>query len=66
MTARSTVLLFMFSVLVHADTLILRNGDRVNGRWWATDGNVISFVVNDRLERYPRSEVLEVQFSDDR
>lgn len=66
MTMRSIVLLFAFSLCVHADTLILRNGKRVTGRWWATDGSVISFLVNDHLERYSQSEVLEVVFDDER
>jgi hypothetical protein len=66
MTMRSTVLLFILSVSVRADILILRNGSRLTGRWWATDGSVISFAVNGHLERYPRSEVLEVQFSEER
>lgn len=66
MTTRSTVLLFVLSLCVHADTLILRNGKRITGRWWATDGTVISFLVNDHLERYSQSEVLEVVFDDQR
>jgi hypothetical protein len=37
----------------------------VKGRWWATDGNVISFLVIDHLERYSRSEVSEVVFGDE-
>ena len=56
MTMRSTVLLLVLCVSAHADTLILRDGTRVTGRWWATDGSVISFLVNDRLVRYSRSE----------
>lgn len=66
MTMRSAALLFVLCVSVHADTLILRIGKRISGRWWATDGSVISFLVNNRLEHYSRSEVLEVVFSDER
>ena len=66
MTARSAVLILLLAVSAHADTLILRNGMRVIGRWWATDGKEISFLVdNSRLERYARSEVLEVVFGDE-
>lgn len=65
MTLRSTVLLIVLGVSAHADTLILRNGTRVTGRWWATDGKVISFLVNRQLERYAQSEVLEVVFGDE-
>jgi hypothetical protein len=66
MTMWSTILLFIICVSVHADTLILRNGKRVKGRWWSTDGSVISFLVADHLEWYPRSEVLEVVFGDEK
>ncbi len=62
MTVRSSVLLLVLCLSAHADTLILRNGTRVTGRWWAADADVISFLVNDRLERYARSEVREVVF----
>jgi hypothetical protein len=62
MTIRSSLLLLVLSVSAHADTLILRNGTRVTGRWWATDASLISFLVNDHLERYSRSEVSEVVF----
>jgi hypothetical protein len=65
MTMRSTVLLVLLGVSAHGDTLILRNGTRVTGRWWATDGKVISFLVNNRLEWYSRSEVVEVVFGDE-
>jgi len=65
MTLRSIVLLIVLGVSAHADTLILRNGTRVTGRWWATDGKVISFLVSRQLERYAQSEVLEVVFGDE-
>ena len=66
MTMWSTILLFILCVSVHADTLILRNGKRVTGRWWSTDGSVISFLVTDHLEYYPRSEVVEVVYGDEK
>lgn len=59
---RSIVLLFALSIPAHADTLVLRSGTRVAGRWWAADGDVISFLVNNRLARYSRSEVAEIVF----
>jgi hypothetical protein len=62
MTMRSSVLLLTLWGSAHADTLVLRNGTRVVGRWWATDGKVISLLVNDHLERYSQSEVSEVVF----
>ena len=65
MRTRSALLLILLSVSAHGDTLILRNGMRVTGRWWATDGNVISFLVNSHLEHYSRSDVVEVVFGNE-
>jgi hypothetical protein len=62
MTMRAALLLILLGMSAYGDTLILRNGTRVTGRWFATDGNVISFLVNNRRERYSRSEVAEVVF----
>jgi hypothetical protein len=64
MTMRSFVLLFTVWASADADKLILRNGTRVPGRWWATDDKAISFLVNDRLEWYSRPDVSEVIFGD--
>ena len=64
MTARFSVVLLLLGLTAHADTLVLRNGTRVSGRWWAADAKVVSFLVNDHLEFYPRSDVSEVLFSD--
>jgi hypothetical protein len=61
-TMRSIFLLFVLFASAQADTLILRNGARVTGRWWASDADVINFLVNGRLEQYPRPEVAEVVF----
>lgn len=65
MTARSIAILFLLAALAHADTLVLRNGMRIKGRWWATDGKVISFLVNNRLESYSKTEVVEIVFGDE-
>ena len=62
MTMRLSALLLVLWLSAHGDTLILRNGSRVTGRWWATDADVISFLVNNHLERYTRLEVREVVF----
>ena len=64
MTARFFVLLLLLGATAHADTLILRNGTRVSGKWWATDSKVVSFLVNDHLEFYPRPDVSEVIFGE--
>ena len=62
MTARFPALLLLLGVTVHADTLVLRNGTRISGKWWATDTKVVSFLVNDHLEFYARPDVSEVVF----
>lgn len=62
MKTRSGALFLVLWWSAHADTLTLRNGTRVTGRWWATDADVVSFLVNDHLERYERSEVTQVVF----
>jgi len=62
MTVRCAALLLVLALSSGADTLILRNGTQVTGRWWATDAKVISFLVDDRLEFYPRPDVSEIVF----
>jgi hypothetical protein len=62
MRVRFAALILLLGVSSHADTLVLRNGMRVSGKWWATDAKVVSFLVNDHLEFYPRTDVSEVIF----
>ena len=64
MTARFSVVLLLLGVTAHADTLVLRNGTQIPGRWWATDAKVVSFLVKDHLEFYPRPDVSEVLFGE--
>jgi len=64
MTARFSVVLLLLSLIAHADTLVLRNGTQISGRWWATDAKVVSFLVKDHLEFYPRPDVSEVLFGE--
>ena len=62
---KSIALLVFLAISAHADTLVLRNGMRIIGRWWATDGKVITFLINNRLEYFSKSEVVEVVFGDE-
>jgi len=62
---KSIALLFLLAFSAHADTLVLRNGMRIKGRWWATDGKVITFLINNRLESYSKTEVVEIVFGDE-
>jgi hypothetical protein len=64
MTARALAVLLLLCSAAGADTLVLRNGNRITGRWWATDADLVHFLVNGHLERYARSEVSEVVFGD--
>ena len=64
MTARFSILLLVLGISVHADTLILRNGTRVSGRWWAIDTKTVSFLVKDHLEFYARADISEIVFGD--
>jgi hypothetical protein len=61
---RSLVLLSLFCFAVRADTLVLRNGTRIDGRWWATDADTVHFLVNGHLEHYARPDLSEVIFGD--
>ena len=64
MTARCAALFIVLALCSRADTLILRNGTRVAGQWWSTDAKTVSFLVNDHLEFFPRTDVTEVVFGD--
>jgi hypothetical protein len=63
MIARVAIL-FAVLAAAHADTLILKDGTNVKGRWWSLDANEIHFLVNNQLEHYPRSSVSAVTFGD--
>jgi hypothetical protein len=45
-------------------TLILKDGTRVTGKWWAIDAGQIHFLVNNQLQHYARSQVLAVTSGD--
>jgi len=45
-------------------TLILKDGTRVTGKWWAIDAGQIHFLVNNQLQHYPRSDVSAVTSGD--
>ena len=62
---RLVVPLLIISLCACADTLILRSGERISGRWWATDAKVVSFLVDGHLESYPSSDVSEVIFGEE-
>lgn len=44
------------------NSLILRDGTRVTGRWWSLDAGYVHFLVNNQLQHYSRSDVVAVTF----
>ncbi len=59
-----TAALFLTAGLAAADTLVLRDGRRVEGRLAGVHGDVIEFEKtgwNQRLERYDRSDVDRIE-----
>lgn len=62
MTGRVTTLFLALLVSAQADTLILRDGTHVTGRWWSADAAQIHFLVNNQLQHYPRADVSVVNF----
>ena len=64
MTIRASVLLLSLALTARADTLILKDGTHVTGRWWSIDANQVHFLVNNQLQHYPRPDVSAVTFGD--
>jgi hypothetical protein len=44
------------------NSLFLKDGTHVAGRWWSIDATDMHFLVNDQLQHYPRSAVSGVTF----
>jgi len=63
MIARFTMLALALLVAVEADTLRLRNGAAVTGTWLGGTAGEVHFMVDDQLRRYPRADVVEVDFT---
>jgi hypothetical protein len=60
---RFTVLTSALLLAGQADTLRLRNGSTVTGSWLGGTTDEVRFMVDDRVQRYPRAEVVEVDFT---
>lgn len=56
-------LLAGFALAAQADTLRLRSGARVNGSYLGGSADEVRFMVNDEVERYPRADVVEIDFA---
>ncbi len=44
------------------NSLFLKNGTHIDGRWWSIDATDMHFLVNDQLQHYPRPDVTGVTF----
>lgn len=44
------------------NTLDLKDGTHVTGRWWSIDATDVHFLVKDQLQHYPRADVTGVTF----
>jgi hypothetical protein len=57
------ILLFLSAaVLIQADTLLLKNGQRIEGTYLGGDARTIKFDAADRITTYAVTEVEDVQF----
>jgi len=46
------------------NSLILKDGTHVTGRWWSIDASDMHFLVNGQLQHYPRPDVSAVTFGE--
>jgi hypothetical protein len=63
MIARITTVILALLAAGQADTLRLRNGDTVTGSWLGGSADEVRFMVDDRVQKYPRAEVVSVDFT---
>jgi len=62
MTRYLSILVFASLVCARAEVLTLRDGTKVTGNWLGGDSKQIRFLVNDQIQKYPPSDVSEVNF----
>jgi len=44
------------------NTLILKDGTQIGGKWWAIDAGNLHFLVDNQLRHYPRGDLAGVTF----
>jgi len=64
MMPRAIALFFVTLLAAQADTLVLKDGTKVQGRWWSADVDQIHFLVDNQLQHYARSQVSSVTFGE--
>ncbi len=65
MVARFTILALALLMAGQADTLRLRNGTIVTGTFLGGTTDELRFMVDDQVQKYPRTDVVEVDFTPD-
>ena len=60
----ATGVLFALAMGAHADTLILKDGTKITGRWWSADASEVHFLVENSLHHYARTGVSGVTFGE--
>lgn len=60
---RALVSVLLTGAVMSADTLVLRNGSRVDGSYLGGDNRTVRFAVYDRVNTYNLSDVESVRFS---
>jgi len=65
MFARFTMLALALLAATQADTLRLRNGATVTGSWLGGTADEVRFMVDDQVQKYPRANVISVEFTSD-
>jgi hypothetical protein len=63
MIARFTMLALALLMAGQADTIRLRSGAIVTGSWLGGTTDEVRFMVDDQVRRYPRADVVEVDFA---
>jgi hypothetical protein len=63
MITRFTILALALLAASQADTIRLRNGSTLTGTWLGGDTGEVRFMVDDRVQRFPRADVVEVDFT---
>jgi hypothetical protein len=65
MIARLSTLALALLLATQADTLRLRSGATVTGSWLGGTADEVRFMVDDQVQKYPRANVVEVDFTSD-
>ena len=63
MPIRSLIALLLAATLLNADTLLLRNGSRIEGNFVSGDNRVVRFAVGNQVNNYDVGDVDTIRFS---